>query len=263
MANSPEVFRETMTRFETAFTVGLIATVDPAGCTLNDRSGDILAQWPDFDQFPVRDGEEVVGALQRATAEPTKLVSEQRSNIALKGSILVAEDEPLERLIPAFVKQPFFLVIRGRGIDALVTQSDLVKLPVQLLALTLTTHLEQVMAQAIRGRFGESEEWVQHLDNYSRKRLLGSQERLRAERANPDLLDLSYFPDKAMVVGNALQPGDRFSGDMEELRLLRNDLSHPKDFIGDDDGLEVFVRRLGLTRHWIDRLSHGASDQPG
>jgi hypothetical protein len=255
MQNSGEVFRNTMSRFEEAFTVGLISTDNPITCTLNDLAGEVFSKYEDFDQFPVCDEGEVIGVLERNRADKARHVSDQSEMISIREGILIAEDEPLDSVIAALQNQPYFLVLRGRKLNALVTRSDLVKLPVQLLSLTSVIHLEQIMSQLIRNIFGASEEWTKHLDEYQRKRVWKAREKLRQQRSNPDLLELTYFPDKCAIIAGMLGENTTFGDDKEELGQLRNDLSHPKDFIGNaGDGLDIFLRRLSMTRKWIEEL---------
>jgi hypothetical protein len=63
--------------------------------------------------------------------------------------LLVASDEPLKRFIPLLVESPYRLVVRGTRIEGIVTNSDVHKLPVRLLAFALVTHLEMTMADVI------------------------------------------------------------------------------------------------------------------
>ena len=296
MKNTSKVFRETMIRCEKTLTVGLIATPDPVGCTLADKAGTILGNYDDFDQFPVtknKDNKEVIGVLERRNADPNRTVEEQLDRIRLRGGVIVASDEPLERIISAFVKQPYFLVVQGREINAIVTRSDLVKLPVQLLAFTVVTHLEQIMAQVIRKRFGVSEEWLGRLDEYSQKRLKKLKDKLKTQRSNPDLLDLTYFPEKVTILGSGVISEQDFLSNFDELHQLRNAISHARDFIGkakptmadsegnlgelhmlsegvsdlsdfigNEESLRIFDHRMSLARKWIDRLSASVNDEP-
>lgn len=77
-------------------------------------------------------------------------------------NLVVSADMPITRLIPKLGRSPYRLVLREDRIDGLVTQSDLLKLPVRLVLFGLITHLEQAMADVVAAKFSE-DSWLSSL----------------------------------------------------------------------------------------------------
>src|SRR5205807_6667849 len=102
---------------------------------------------PDFDQFPVKQGDATVGILLREGDHTMKIVRDAMQPLC--EGLIVSADMPIADLIPQLRESHYRLVLRGGRIDGLVTQSDLLKLPVRLVVFALITHLEQVMADLI------------------------------------------------------------------------------------------------------------------
>ena len=106
---------------------------------------------PDFDQFPVKQGDATVGILLRQGEHDGKTVREAMQ--PLREGLIVSADMPIADLIPQLRESHYRLVLRGGCIDGLVTQSDLLKLPVRLVVFALITHLEQIMTDVVSGHW--------------------------------------------------------------------------------------------------------------
>jgi len=72
----------------------------------------------------------------------------------LDDSVLVAADNPLSQFIRTIHQQPYRLVVDGTAIRGIVTWSDLLKLPVTVLAFSLVAQLELAMNSRIKEKYG-------------------------------------------------------------------------------------------------------------
>ena len=143
-----------LTAIEAGFHVRLIATFEPdlVWAPADAVASEWLADnYPEFDQFPVRDGEAVIGLLVREGGlHATKSV---RSIMQpLRDGMIVSADMPITELIPSLCDSSCRLVLRGGRINGLVTQSDLLKLPVRMLLFGLASHLEMCLRAVVRAR---------------------------------------------------------------------------------------------------------------
>ncbi len=243
-----------MAQFERAFTVSNIATFSPETCGLSDDASAVLGRFPDFDQFPVKDRSATVGVLERP-ASGKGLTGTVVSNMTpLAEALITSSDEPIQRLLPAFKHQRYFLVLRGRRITGLVTQSDLVKLPVRLLAFSFVTHLERLMTKLITAAYPEEHQWVSRLPAKRREKMEQKLSWLRADRLDPPLIELIDYGDKRRLVGQALSMSADFDSEVKEVEKLRNQVAHAASYADDEEQLPVFLDRLNLAAKWIDGL---------
>ena len=210
----------------------------------------------DFDQFPVKQGKETVGVLHRDHASNASLVRDAMQ--PLREGLVVSADMPITDLIPQLRESAYRLVLRGASIDGLVTQSDLLKLPVRLVAFGLITHLEQVMADLINMRWPR-DAWLTHLSEGRQNKINDKQRELSGRLINPPLLELTEFGDKRdlckkLVEGNKT----KFSDELDDLRDLRDQLAHAATFVDPSDGqtaVTIFVERFENARRWIRDLT--------
>ena len=108
---------------------------------------------------------------------------------------MVSADMPIANLISELKDNHYRLVLRGGRIDGLVTQSDLLKLPVRILVFGLITHLEQVMADIVSVRWpGDS--WFPKLNESRQSKIIEKEAELRRRGMNPPKIELTEFSDK-------------------------------------------------------------------
>jgi hypothetical protein len=231
---------------EQGFLVQLIATFGgDLVCAPAEASA---VQWlaehsTDFDQFPVRQGDETIGILDRRDEHGNRSVLEAMQ--PLREGLIVSAHMPITDLIPKLRESAYRLVLRGGRIDGLVTQSDLLKLPVRLVSFALITHLEQVMAVMIAKRWPDNT-WFSKLSEGRRKKLNDKLEDLTKQKMNPPLLELSEFSDKRNLCKELLAEGkSNFIDQLEELRVLRDQIAHAATFIdpsrGTSDGRSSWI----------------------
>ncbi|MGD9711799.1 MAG: CBS domain-containing protein [Thermomicrobiales bacterium] len=128
-----EVFQQTLERLDGNLTVSLVATQHPMMFHVDDDLDDTLAimRLNDFSQAPVVDGTAVVGVVEDSRINSGGLVG--RVTVPLSGRMLLSERAGLRSTIRLLSTSEFGyrLVVGGKGIEALVTRSDLQKLPVR------------------------------------------------------------------------------------------------------------------------------------
>jgi hypothetical protein len=252
----PEIFDLTMKGLEAGLKVGDIATYGFAACDAGDESAEVLGR-PElvlFDCIPVRQGDRVVGVLEREGGVASGRVCERMR--ALDESLLVSAAEPLKGFIPLLVAGPHRLVVRGARIEGIVTSSDVHKLPVRLLVFALVTHLELTMSDAILRTF-EGDEWLDLLQPSRRQKVIDKFAKLRTQNFDPPLLEVTDFCDKRDVLGRKglLQPKGRAIDEFKRIEALRNSVAHAATYVHSQEQFAEFVALMELTESWIRRLA--------
>jgi CBS domain len=248
---------------ESSFHVRLIGTFSsdliwaPAGA----EAATWLAQhYPDFDQFPVRQGDSTIGILPRHGEYSGKTVRQAMQPLSER--VIVSADMPIADLIPQLRATHYRLILRGGRLDGLVTQSDLLKLPVRLLAFALISHLEQVMATVIASQW-PGDAWLSLLGQGRQDKIRAKLALLSSRRMNPPLLELTEFADKRdlckrLVEGNK----STFSHELHELGGLRDQLAHAATFVDPSKGQSAvteFVDHFESAKHWIHEVTELAT----
>jgi hypothetical protein len=256
-------FDAALRAMEGSFHIQLIGTFDEdLVCAPADANAVtwLKENGPDFDHFPVRHGKETIGILPRLGEHGDKSV--RAAMQPLREGLLVSAHMPITDLIPQLRESPYRLVLRGGRIDGLVTQSDLLKLPVRLVAFALITHLEQVMAGLIALQW-PGDAWFSLLSPRRQGKINEKRVELSSRRMDPALLELTEFADKRdlcrkLVEGNKSE----FSGELNKLRDFRNQLVHAATFVDPSDGpaaVTKFVDRFENTKRWIQELTELAT----
>lgn len=250
---------------ERSFHVELIGTFgDDLVCAPAD--GASAANWleengGDFDQFPVKQGGETIGILLRLRAHRGTSVRDAME--PLREGLLVSAQMPITELIPQLRASPYRLVLRGGHIDGLVTQSDLLKLPVRLVVFALIAHLEQIMASLIAARW-PAEAWLSLLPQARQDKINAKQTELSSRRMNPPLLELTEFADKRDLCKKLVVEGSKskFSSELDGLRDLRDQVAHAATFVDPSDGQSAvtkFVDHFENATQWIRVLTELAT----
>jgi hypothetical protein len=253
-----EIFDLTMKGLEVGLKVGDIATYGFRACRADDDAAEVMtrAELLPFDCIPVKDGERVIGVLERngQSARGAARTSMRR----LDDGLLVSSDEPLKGFIPLLVETPHRLVVRGARIEGIVTSSDVHKLPVRLLTFALVTHLEMTMAEVIVRRSG-GDAWFESLSEGRRRKVMKKFEQLRTQNFDPPLIEVTDFCDKRDVLAKMEVIGvpskKKAIEDFERIEDLRNSVAHAATYAQSEKQLAEFIELLELTEAWIARLS--------
>jgi hypothetical protein len=240
---------------EQSFHVQLIGTFAPdlVCAPANEQATPWLAaNHPDFDQFPVRNGELTIGILARSSEYGGKTVAEAMQ--PLSEGLIVSAGMPISELIPQLGVSHSRLVLRGERIDGLVTRSDLLKLPVRMLIFGLISHLEMCCRELIRQRVPWPK-WSQRLGPERRRAMLKKLGELKSARLEPDPLEFSTFNDAIQVLAQEPDLGMEFQEEAKAVLGLRNDIAHAKTFISSASDVQDFVNRFNSTHALLGRLS--------
>jgi hypothetical protein len=166
----PEIFDTTMRGLESGLTVGDVTTFDFVSCSTGDFTSNVLGDpaLAIFDAFPVKDGDRIVGVLERDNAP---LVSSAVLSVMrrLDDSLLVSAHDPLSSLVTVLSSNPYRMVVDRARIVGIVTRSDVHKLPMRLLVFALVTHLELLMAEVVMREMPD-DAWVERLRRRAARR---------------------------------------------------------------------------------------------
>jgi len=256
MTPNLDSFGLTMSGLEAGLRVQHIAAFDLKTCRVGDSLPGVLADnsLADFDQIPVRDdSERIVGVLLRAknTGSGKVAVSMQ----LLDESLLISAEAPLMSFVRLAGIAPYKLVLNQDGIRGIVTRSDLLKLPVRLLAFAGVTHLESLMYELIRKKHRHGDDsWTGSLEKKRRDKIRWKEKKLKKSRMEIDLLELTDFCDKRDLVSQIADPGRDFADDLVKAEELRNQIAHAATFIASDADARAFALQLQKTERWIQAL---------
>jgi len=262
--NIVDNFKFTMSGLEKGLQVIHITT--PAAqllcCQHDDNIETVLARrdLKPFDQIPIKKQETIIGLLKKREC-PKEAKGSVRDYLEPLGEkMLVSADTPLIEFIQNDSLDR--IVIGGTKIYGLVTRSDLLKLPVSLLVFALVTHVETLMLNMIRVTGIGKEEWLMWLKRGRRVDIQDRFEQLTSEQSDPDMLELTYFSDKKIILDRlgaleeyaSLLPDKFFIDQLEEIRLLRNTISHTGNTSDKHNILQKFIDRLLNTHRWIEGI---------
>ena len=91
-------------------------------------------------------------------------------------------------------------MLRDGGLPAIVTPSDLTKLPMRALVYAQIAHLEATMLDAIRARFPTDEEAVSTLDAGAQTQIDDELTKLHRRHLEPSLLEVTTLKQKAQIL---------------------------------------------------------------
>jgi hypothetical protein len=258
--NHNDILGVTMAGLEAGFKVLHIAAFDLSVCTRDSDVGEVLSDPSneDFDHIPVKEKGRVVGVLERTLK--TRVGSVAQHMRSLDDSILVSAEEPLPKFLPTLKQSSYRLVVNGPEIRGIVTLSDVAKLPVRLLAFTLVTHLEVLLADKIQKEHSDDAIWLSLLHPKQRKTVEGRLKKRKQENLHLFPLEVTDLSHKITVVGK-LRGATDFEQQLEPIVKLRNSLDHASDFVEVCGGLNGFLERLALVEHWIEALEHDTNGQ--
>lgn len=249
-------FSLTMSGLEAGLRVHHIATFDLKTCSVGDSLAVVLTDdsFADFDQIPVRDdSKRIVGVLLRAKNAGAGKVAESME--LLHESILVSAEAPLMSFVRIAGTVPYKLVLNQDGIRGIITRSDLLKLPVRLLAFAGVTHMESLMAELIRTKYKHGDDsWTKLLRKKRRDKIRWKEGKLKKSRMEIDLLELTDFCDKRELVSQIADPGPNFADELGSAEDLRNQIAHAATFIASESDARGFALQLQKIEHWIQTL---------
>jgi hypothetical protein len=244
----------TMSGLEAGLRVRHVAALELSDCESSDDTDQVLSNpaLTDFDRIPVRRNGRIVGVLER-NSEMGRGRCDQYMK-PLDESMLISADEPLTNLLPLLKESTYRLVLEGSQIRGIVTRSDILKLPVRLVAFALITHLEMIMAETIQTRCPSQDLWLRHLSAARQQKVNTKFVMYKGENLHLPLLEFTDFCDKRVILKSLLNLGNDFHNDLIGVEELRNTLAHAGGYAQDGNKLNEFLDRLRFTQKWIDYL---------
>jgi CBS domain-containing protein len=248
-------FDTTMRGLENGLRVEEIATSCMEECSPSDDVDSVLdkMQSNGLEQYPVRDGEYILGILDRYECNGGQHVSDVM--IPLRDSMLVASSDSLGTLLPLLGSGRYRLVVRQGRISGIVTQSDLIKLPVRLYAFAKITYLEMLMAELIGTDLPDQSQWMSCLSEGRQEKVSGKIREARDAGLDPSPLEFTDLCDKRQILKKHRGLGKQFECDLKEVERLRDVLAHAGDYGRRLEDLQMFLRRLRLAEEWIITLA--------
>ena len=254
-----KAYLNAMKGLEAGLKVRDIAVFDLSDCVPEERIGVVRGRVDryDFDNVPVRDNG-IVGVVEDIkNYDPDDRVGDVMRPLA--EPMLIAGSVSLVSFLPRIAEQPYRLVVDAERIDAVVTPSDVVQLPVRLLVFTLLVHLEETMRDLIRYRVGDDDQRILGaLDPDARRHIKRLLRRHARSNLNPSPLDVTGFMDKANLLFDLRVIPER-DGEREllrELRDLRNKVDHVQDYAESREQLARFLYLVEAMQQWIERLAN-------
>lgn len=212
-------------------------------CSTTDELKAVLSR-PDLesiDQIPILDDRRIVALWEH---------SGEWKRRPLDDSILVSADAPLWDFIHTVHEQPYRLVVDKTAIAGIVTWSDLLKLPVLVLAFSLLAELELAMNRRIL-ELHKADSWVSLLDRKVQATISYRRGKLEAENLTLPSIELADLGHKATVLRETLGADRDFENELEKVVKLRNDVDHVKDIVRSDADLKGFVEHLETAEAWL------------
>jgi predicted transcriptional regulator len=252
--NADDDFQTTISALEKGLQVQHIATFPFEECKYGDDIEVVLTteHLLSFDQIPVRHGSSIVGIVERENSLSQRGTVETYMT-RLDDSVLSAAETPLMDFITN--EALYRLVLRGSKIEGIITKSDLIKLPVRLLAFSLVTHVEALLNRIIRATGEKEEILLSYLLSGRQKDIAKSLRKLKVQKRELDPLELTYLSDKRMIVSNLKIFEEEQLVELKELNELRNTIAHQKNYTESEKLVQDFIEQLRLAPKWIKLLS--------
>lgn len=258
-----EIMAITRAGLESGLRVRHIATFDPLTCDdtqlVADVTSDALSKG--FDCLPVRSNGRVIGYFEPKRGIDEGTVADFM--VPLDGTVLVSADESLATFLPMLHGARFKLVVSGRGIEGIVTRSDLQKLPVRLFAFALITHFEMTMRAAIIALLPQDETWLDLLGVERRSNVKEKWQSLRRSGLDPAIIEATDFCDKRDILRKHLHLGRPFDRDLHGIEKVRNSIPHAGTYGETDERVQNFIACLHQTEQWIAHIEHEVESRTG
>jgi len=244
---------------EEGIPVTLITSFNLIVCKLDDKVEEVLSR-PDiqgFDYIPVCDeSESIVGVLVRQDAlQPNEPVKEAMRK--LHPSMLISADASLLSFVTEADQTSFCLVVRGREIAGIATLSDLQKLPVRPVLFMLITSVELLLAEWLRQKYPNEEDWLCKVDKARRPKIEEKWQDLQKSNMAIDCISTTDFCDKRDAV---LSLGD-FPGQkkavkkkLKAIEKLRHSVAHAGDYALTPEKAKDVAQTVRWARELINTL---------
>lgn len=234
--STDDILLRTLRGLKEGLPVSLLASRSLTTCDTTVAPSEVLArdEWKDFDVVPVRTYGRITGVLERYKVAVR----------LLDGGPLFSSRCPIHDLLldDAFLEDGYRLVLYGGSVKGVVTTSDLLRLPVRVLAFTLVSHFESTMASVIAAKCHD-DSWPPE----RRRKAADLAGRLKGERLNPSQLEATEFSDEQEILRRLKVFSRSQAKDAGGIGDLRNEVAHARDYVHDRKSLAKFIERVRRT----------------
>lgn len=249
-----------LSHLETSAPVRLIATIGAFVAATADEPIAVAAERAKEGRFtflPVRAHRdaEVVGLYRTGVPLKTGALTVGDVMEPLRGSNLIGANAPLLDFVLTADTSPCRLVLDRAEITGLVTLSDLQRLPVRTVLFGMFIHLELLLTEAIKRRFGKTTCPFDLLNEGDAKQPRGRWQRMSVAGMDRDPWGALDFGHKIKIAQNHELIG---AGDGEGLHLIekviRHPIAHARDYAATPAAAMNVASHTRLMREWIERL---------
>jgi hypothetical protein len=220
---------------ENSAPVALIATYDITTCNVEQTTTEIRndPQLRGFDFIPVTQSERIIGIIERTTLAQTDAPVRDCMK-PLDESVLISSDASLLSFVAEVDEYPVRLVLEGRKITGIITISDLQKLAVRPLLFMLVTSVELLLAEWIRQKTAQDEDWLSQLSEGRQDRIRAKWDALQVSNLAIDLVTTTDFCDKrdAFLRLAKFEKGTKKATErnLKAIEKLRDSVAHAGDY---------------------------------
>lgn len=262
-------YREsTFSALEAALTVELIATPteDLVTCDAKTPADTVTTDplFAAFDFVPVQRDGAIVGVFDKkrsaATFSPVnscESVCDAHCMKPLSEDNIISANSGILAFIESADRHPCRLLVKGTRLAGIVTVADALKLPARPAFFLIVTHVELLMGDAIRNKFGQSDAWLDVLNKNRRKRVVDHYKYLKNDNLEPlDKLTATMFCDKRDIFLSACginvhSSKKKCKSDLRKVERLRNFIAHA-DHGNYTPGLaNNLIETVQIARKWI------------
>ena len=254
-------------RLQQSLPVKLIATprAELKTCISTEQIREVVVRNHEkYDFYPVTDGgtdgnARIIGLLDlkqyQSGCDGVVTVAERMS--PLSDDNLIGADASILDFIQDADQKPCRLLVSGLGIEGLVCLSDIQNLPVRVAFFALITHLEMVMADAIRRMYSDSGSWLVKLSEERRANIQHEINKAREEDRWIDDLLFTQFKDKVTIlkkVPNFPCSKTAFENQMDTAKKLRDQIAHANGYVTARADAEKVCQTVRDIKSWINKL---------
>ena len=261
---------ETLRTFQKRLPVGLIATDRSAfeTCGAEEEVAQILERnrHKQFDFLPVTEQassdvgtrDSIIGLIEIAPLMHDRstggLVRTRMRHLSEEN--LIGADASILAFIRDADRQRCRLIILGQDISGLVSLSDLQRLPVRAAIFGLVTHLEILMAGAIRSEFRNPEDWLKQLSENRRQKLRNEIDKAHKGNDFVDALLFTQFADKVTIIRRSsfVVGKNDFENEFKQIQSLRDHLAHANDYAATSDAASKVCNTVRTIEKWNEKL---------
>lgn len=242
--------------------ISLISTFNLETCDIEDHLEEVLTrkELERFDYIPVCSKNKVVGALNAEKFRQSKQIDGLVNSVMdkLDQSILISANADILSFLKEADTSPYRLVLDGTEICGIVTISDLQQLPVRSVLFSLITYLELLMAELIRQKYPNENDWIAKLTDRRQQKVEEKWDDPKYQKVAIDKLTVTEFCDKRVIIEQSQiifnENGGKIEKMLKDIQSLRDSLAHAGDYAATSDSAKSVAKIVRYTLGIISSL---------